>query len=176
MPVTAAAVGIGSAAAGGIVSGIGSLFQGQAQSAMYNYQAGVAQANATIAKQNATYAEQVGGVEAQESGMRTRAQVGATRAAFGSSNVEGGSQNRVLASETEIGQQGEGIVRANAAKRAYGFQVGAAEDTAQTGAYKTSAATSITSGDIGAVTSIIGGAGGVSSKWMQASSSGVFNG
>ena len=41
-PVSLAVIGMGAAAAGGGVSALGSLFSGQAQSNMYNYQAGVA--------------------------------------------------------------------------------------------------------------------------------------
>lgn len=165
-------------AAGGITSAIGSIFQGNAQAAMYNYQAGVAQANAQVAQQDATYALQSGEVEAQQAGMKTRAEVGATRVGIAAGNIDvnSGSASRVTASETEIGQQNEGIIRANAAKKAYGFQVGAAEDVAQAGAYKSAAATSQTAGTLGAITSIIGGAAGVSTKWSQASQSGVFNG
>jgi hypothetical protein len=134
---------------------------------MYNYQAGVAQTNAAIAKQDANYSLASGEVESQQSGMRTREQVGATRAGFGAGNVAGGSVNRVVQSETEIGQQNQGIIRANAAKRAYGFEVGAAGDVAQAGADTFAAGTSKTAGEIGAVSSIIGGAGSVASKWSQ---------
>jgi hypothetical protein len=164
-----AGVGIGASAAGAGVGAIGSLFQGQAQSAMYNYQAGVAQVNATVAKQDATYATQAGEVEAQNSGMRTRAEVGSTRAGMAAGNVDitSGSGARVITSETEIGQQNEATIRANAAKRAYGFDVKAAADTAQAGAYDVAASTSKTSGIIGAVSSVIGGAGNVAAKWAQ---------
>ena len=177
-PAALAGVGMGASALGGVTGAIGSLFQGQAQANMYNYQAGVAQVNAQIAKQDATYATQGGEVEAQQSGMRTRAEVGATRAGFGAGNlaISSGSPSKVIASETEIGQQNEALIRANAAKRAYGFEVGAAGDIAQAGAYRAAAKTSLAAGDIGAVSSIIGGAGQVSSKWLQAQQAGIFNG
>jgi hypothetical protein len=61
------------------------------------------------------------------------------------------------------------VIRANAAKKAYGFEVGAAEDVAQAGAYTVAGETSVTAGDIGAVSSVLGAAGSVSSKWLQAS-------
>jgi hypothetical protein len=164
-----AGVGIGASAAGAGIGAIGSLFQGSAQSNMYKYQAGVAQVNATVAKQDAQYATQAGEVEAQNSGMRTRAEVGSTRAGMAAGNVDitSGSGARVIASETEIGQQNEATIRANAAKRAYGFDVKAAADTAQAGAYDVAASTSQTSGVLGAVSSVIGGAGNVAAKWAQ---------
>lgn len=166
-PVSLAAIGMGTAAAGAATGAIGSLFQGQAQSNMYKYQAGVAQVNATVAKQDSTYATEAGNVEATNSGMRTRAEVGATRVGFGAGNVSGASTGRVIASETEIGQENQATIRANAAKRAYGFDVKAAGDTATAGAMDVAATTSEESGELGAISSIIGGAGSVASKWAQ---------
>lgn len=170
-----AGAGMAASAAGGILGAIGSLFSGKSQSAMYNYQAGIAQANATIAKQNANYATAAGEVEAQESGMRTRAQVGATKAGISAGNIEisTGSPAGVISSETEIGQQNAAVIRANAAKRAYGFNVTGAEDVAQAGALRSAASTSTTSGYLGAASSIISAAGSVSSKWLQAGQYGV---
>jgi len=167
-PAILAGVGMAATAIGSGVSAFGSLYKGSAEANMYNYQAGVATANAQIAKQDANYALQAGEVSAEEAGMRTGQEVGQTRAAFGASNVAGTSQAGVLSSEIEVGRQQQGIIRANAAKRAYGYQVGAAEDVAQAGAYQVAAATSKTSGGIGAISSIIGGVGQVASKWYQA--------
>jgi hypothetical protein len=167
----AAMVSGGASAAGAAVGAIGSLKQGAAQSNMYNYQAGVAKANAVIAQQDAVYATQAGEVEGQQSGMRTRAEVGQTRAAYGAGNISGGSPSRVEASEVKIGQQNEGIIASNAAKRAYGFNVKAAEDTATAQIDYSAAKTSTEAGTLGAVSSIIGGVGQVASKWMQAGQS-----
>ena len=171
-PVTLSTLAIGSAAATGAgagVSAFGSLFSGKAQSNLYNYQAGIAQQNATLAKQDENYAIGAGEVETSQVGMRTRAEIGATRAGFGASNVGvgSGSSGRVLSSETEIGQENEQVTAANAAKRAYGFGVKGAMDTAQGNIYSTAAKTSETSGVLGATASIISGAGAVSNKWLQ---------
>src|SRR5277367_26990 len=124
-PVSLAAIGIGSTVAGGVTSAIGSTYQGQAQANMYSYQAGVARVNAQLATQDANYAIAAGDVESQQAGMRGRAQIGATRVAYGAGNIDinSGSASRVQASETEVTQQNEGIIQANAAKRAYGFNV-----------------------------------------------------
>jgi hypothetical protein len=136
---------------------------------MYKYQAGVAQVNAAIAKQDSAYATEAGGVEATNAGMRTRAEVGATRAGMAAGNVDitRGSGARVVSSETAIGQENEATIRANTAKRAYGFDVKGAADTAQAGAFDVAASTSKTSGILGAVSSVIGGAGNVAAKWAQ---------
>ena len=170
-PVSLAVIGMGAAAAGGGVSALGSLFSGQAQSNMYNYQAGVALANAKVAKQDAQYALDSGEVEAQQAGMRGRFQQGATKVGIASGNIDTstGSGSQVLKSETEVTQENEGVIRADAAKRAYGFEVGAAEDVAQSSADIAAGKTSVTAGDIGAVSTILSTAGNVSSKWLQAS-------
>ena len=178
-PVTMIAVGgMAASAIGGLVSAGGSMYQGQAQSNMFGYQAGVARVNKVLADQDAAYARAAGEVEAQQIGMRGRAQVGATKVGFAAGNIDTstGSAKQVLGSETELTQYSEALTRANAAKKAYGFEVGGAMDTAQAGAYDVAATTSKTAGDIGAVSSILGAAGNVSSKWMQGQQAGVFGG
>ena len=164
-------LGIGTSAAGAVVGAEGSLYQGEAQSNLYNYQASVANINATLAKQDANYATSAGEVSAQEAGMRGRFEEGRIKAGIAAGNIDvsSGSAAKVQSAQTAITQENEGVIRADSAKRAYGFNVKGAMDTAQAGVYKTAAATSLTSGDIGAATSIIGGAGSVSSKWLQGS-------
>lgn len=166
-PAVIAGIGMAGTAVGGIIGAMGSKYQGQAQANQFNYQAGVAQVNATVAKQDAAYAEAAGDVESQQAGMKGRAQTGATRVGFGAGNVSGGSTNRVLASETELTQQNEATIRANSAKKAYGYDVKGAEDIAQAGADTVAAQTSLTSGNIGAISSIIGGATGVTSQYLK---------
>jgi hypothetical protein len=169
-PVTLTALGVSAATtiAGGVAGAAGASYKSQAEANMYNYQAGVAKANAQIAKQDATYALASGQVEAEQSGMRTAAEVGATRVGYAAGNISGGSPNKVIASEKEIGAQQSGIIQANAAKRAYGFEVGAAGDVAQAGAFESAAETSRVAGDVAVTSSILGTVGSVSSKWLQA--------
>ena len=171
--LTLAGIGMASSIAGGVVGAEGAKYQGQAQANMYGYQAGVARVNATLAQQDANYATTAGEVEAQTAGMRTRAQVGQTKATIAAGNLDtsSGSGSKVLQSETEIGQFNEATIRANAAKRAYGFNVAGAQDVAQAGAFDVAAATSKTAGDISATSSILGAVGSVSSKWTQANQS-----
>lgn len=175
-PVSIGMIGLGSSAAGGLTGAFGSLFSGEAQAAQYNYQAGVARVNAKIAQQDADYTRAAGETEAEISGMRGRAQVGATRAGIGAGNLAlgSGSAAQVLKSETELTQFDEATIRANAAKRAWGFETEKAGDIATAGAMDIAARTSRTAGDIGAVSSIIGGAGQVSSRWLQGQSVGLW--
>ena len=164
-PITIAA--LGATAGGAILGAVGKEDQASAQAAQANYQAGVAQVNAALAKQDANYSLEAGGVQQQQAGMREGAAIGQTKAAFGASNIAGGSKSSVVASEIEVGQSNQGIIEANAAKRAYGYEVGAASDTAQAGALRAGAQADITAGNIGAASSILGGVGSVSSKWLQ---------
>lgn len=171
-------LGLVSTAAGAATQAEGAAYTGSANAAMYNYQAGVARANATLAQQDAAYALQSGEVNAQEIGLKGRAQVSATRAGIAAGNISLNSPSalNVVKSETAITQQEESVARANAAKTAYGFETTAAMDVAQAGAYDISAKTSRTAGALGVASSILGGVGSVSSKWLQGQSQGLWGG
>lgn len=158
---------LGGAGAG--ISAYGALTKGAADSAMYGYQQGIAQINQKIQKQNADYAIATGEVEAQQSGMKTAGQVSQTKVQQSASglDVNSGSNVTVRDSETAIGQQNQDIIRSSAARKAYGFEVEGAQAEAQGNIYGMAAKTSQTAGILGAVSSIIGGAGSVASKWAQ---------
>jgi len=177
-PVTIGAISLGATALGSGVSAFGSLMGGQSQSNMYQYQAGIAQMNAQMAKQNADYALQEGEYEAQKEGLKTREVVGKTMAiqAAGGLDVNRGSAADVRKSEYEIGEENQAIARSSAAKKAYGFEVEATSDTAQGQLDTMAASSSKTAGDIGAVSSILGGASSVSSKWLQGRDIGLWGG
>lgn len=161
---------------GGAMSAYGKAQQGAAQGRMFDYQAGIAQMNQKIALQNADYERNVGEIAAQESGMKTRAQVGATTAAQAASglDVNAGSTSDVRTSETEIGQYNEAIIRANAARRAYGYDVEATQDVAQAGLYRMAASTSRAGGDIGAITSLLSMGTSVADKYLAARQKGLL--
>lgn len=145
---------------------------------MYNYQSGVAQMNAQIEKQNKDYAIAAGEVTAQESGMATRYKIGETIAQQGAGGlaVGSGSNARVVDSERAVGQQDEAIIRSNAARQAYGFDVEAAKYTAESQVDQFAASNAKTSGYLNAFGSLLGAAGSVSSKWLTASNAGTFSG
>lgn len=177
-PATLGTIAIAGSAASAGIGAFGSLFGGQAKANQYNYQAGIADLNAQVAKQNKDYALATGEVEAQESGMKTRFTIGAEKAGQGASglDVNSGSPAAVRESQQEIGTYDESLIRSNAARKAYGFDVEAMQDTAQGQLYRTAADTSKTTGEIGAISSILGGVASVSSKWLQGSSVGMFGG
>jgi hypothetical protein len=176
-PISAMAViSLATTAASAGVSAAGAATASDAQAAQYRYQAGVAQMNAQVAEQDRQYALAAGEVTAQETGMRGRAQVGTTRAAFGASNVMGASHENVLKSETAITQYEEALDRANAAKQAYGYAVEEAGGKSSVGSLGMAARTSKTAGEYAVASSLIGGFGNVSSKWVQGQSVGLYGG
>lgn len=175
-PVTAIAVGgMAASAIGGVVSAVGSEQSGNAQKSMYDYQAGITSLNAQVSKQNASYALATGEVEAQQSGMQTRAQIGETKAIQGASglDVNSGSGATVRSSEADIGAENQAVIRSNAAKRAYGYEVEATQATAQGQVDVMAGQNAQSAGQIGAISSILGGASSVSSKWLQANQQGI---
>jgi hypothetical protein len=163
MAMVAAIAGIASSLVGTVVGVSGAQYQAQAASNMYNYQAKVAQ-------QNAQYETQLGEVNAQRQGLKTKAMLGGILSQQGAGNVAIGSgTNKSVADSAEsLGQFDESNIRSDAARRAYNFETAAAMDTA-------SAQNAKTAGDYSMASSLLGGIGSVSDKWMQASKSGLFN-
>lgn len=127
------AIGAGIAGAG--LSAIGSYNSMEAQSKNAAYQAQVAANNAKTAMQNAAMETQSGEIEAANQGLKTRAAVGQTLARQGASgvNVNVGSAPKVRAAESELGVLDALTIRSNAAKKAYGYEVAATSDTAESG-------------------------------------------
>ena len=176
-PVTiAAGVGMASTAAGSLVSAFGAQAQGAAQAQMYQYQAGVARINEQVAKTNAAWTQAAGEVEAENSGLKTRFEIGSTKATQAASglDVDAGSAADVRTSELAIGQEDQAIIRSNAAHRAYGYEVEAISQEATATMDEFASRTSVTAGNIGAISSILGGVSSVSSQWLKGSQTGVF--
>jgi hypothetical protein len=163
--------------AGAVVGAAGSLYTGMANSAAYKYQAGVAAVNAQIANQNASYEVALGEAKAQESGLKTGATIGATLAQQGASGLATGEGTgvNVRVSEAEIGEDQQAVIRNTAVRRAYGYEVEKAQDISQVGLYNSMSNTALISGGLNAFSSVLGGGGSSSSKWMQGGSAGIQN-
>lgn len=170
-------VGIAAAGAGGILGAFSALGKGEADSARFNYQAGIAETNKRIALQNADYQRKTGENQAQQSGLKTRQDVAHAKVAQAASgiNVNTGTAAALRTSVEDRGKYDQDIIRANASRRAFGYDVKAWESGEQANVFKTSASNSKTAGVLGAISSIIGGASSVSSKWSQASQAGLFD-
>lgn len=177
-PITLTAISLGATALGGATSAIGGIMSGNANAAAFKYQAGIAQMNTQIAKQNADYSRSVGEVEAQQSGMKTRFQEGAIKVAQGASglDVNKGSAVAVQDSQHQIGLEDQAIIRSNAAKKAYGFEVEAAQETAKGQLALMSGDSAKTAGYISAAGSLLGTAGSVAGKWLTAKQTGQLGG
>lgn len=174
-PVTLSAISIGSSIAGGGMSAFGSMSEGSSKASMYGYQSSMATVNAKIAKQNADYTRTVGEVEAQQSGMKTSHQIAQTKVIQSASNfdVNSGSNAAVRESEHDIGVHDQNIIRNNAARKAYGYDVEAANKDAEAKMYGMAADSSRKSGKLKAISTLIGTAGSVADKWLQGSQIGI---
>jgi hypothetical protein len=171
-----AAIGLGATALGAMVGAAGSIMGGLSNAAMYNYQAGIARMNAQIARQNSAYEIGVGESQAQQSGLKTAQRLGQIRAAQGASglDVNAGTAVDVRVSEGELGAVDQTVIRGNALKRAYGQEVIAVQEDAQAQADTMAGSNSEIAGFIGAGSSILGGVGTFSSRWMQGQSVGLI--
>lgn len=166
------------AGASSIVGAMGQQYSAEAQANMYTYQAGISTLNQQIASRNADYARHTGEIQAQESGMKTAELVGEQKVgqAAGNLDVNRGSAVGVRQSQEAIGAEDQALIRSNAARTAYGYEIEAAKEGAQAGVYGMAATTSRQAGDINMFTTLLGGMSSVASKWTQASQSGMFGG
>lgn len=125
-PATLSVLAIGSTLLGSGVSALG-----QMNSA--NYQAQVAKNNASIATQNATADIEAGLASQQQQALKTRSMLGQQAAAQGSNglDVNSGSNVAVRSSTAALGELSGLTIRNNAARAAYGAEVTATSDIAQ---------------------------------------------
>lgn len=177
-PVTLSAIAIGSTVAGGLTKAVGGFMGGQASSSAYNYQSGVARLNASIQKQNASYERDVGEVKAQASGMKTAQQVAQIKSVQSGSNlsINGGSAANVRESQQAIGEFDQNVIRSNAARRAYGYDVEVMQQETQSNVYKMAGSNAKRSGMIEGISSLLGTASSVASKWLDMDRTGIGSG
>lgn len=175
---TLAAISLGVGVIGTGVSAIGAISQGNAQADAARYQSQVAANNAIISQQQAQTTIASGEQQAAIQGMKTRATVGAIKAAQGASNIDvnTGSTVDVRESAAELGMEDTLTTRSNAARQAYGYQVGATSDTAQAGLLQKRASGAETAGAFGAVGSLLGGASSFGKQFSDFKQAGVFGG
>ena len=167
---------IGAGILGTAMSAGAAASQAQSQTAMYNYQAGIALQNQQIQTQNEQYALNSGEANTAQSGMATRARVGGIVAAQAASGFQVGTGTNadVQQSQEAVGLTDQTTIRSNAAKAAYDYDIGAVQAGEQASAYSASAANASAAGNLNVDASIIGGVSSVSSKWLQGTQSGLF--
>lgn len=178
MAAAVGALGIGTTLAGGVLGAQGAMQSAAATQQMYNYQAGVARINSQIDLQNADYARQQGEIQAQQYGQKAAQQLGAIRTVQAASGVDvnTGTAAQVQESQKKVAGVDIGMIRQNAAKTAYDYDVKSTMDLNQSTLDTMAGVNAIAAGKIQAETSILGAVSSVSSKWLQASQMGMFSG
>lgn len=168
-PFTLAAGATAASGGGSLLSGAGAIFKGISGAQMYGYQSGIASLNQKIALQNRDYAYATGESEASRYGMKARQEMGKIRAGIGASGIDIGSGSKADVQEGERIVTGIDMaqIRNNAARKAYGFDIEATQDAAQAELYDKAATSSLISGGIGAMSSLVSGSASVADKWLQ---------
>lgn len=119
-PMTLAIIGMSAMAVGGAVTAYNQHQEGEYQKDVANY-------NAKVGEQQASETEKLGNIQEQQQRTKVRQIMGAQRAAMGSSGavVDAGSFGDVLDQTSYMGEVDAQTIRANAAKQAWGYRVGA---------------------------------------------------
>lgn len=177
-PSSIGAAGLGTSAGGSILSAFGSIASGSANQDMYDYQASIARLNSQIDLQNAEYSRQVGEQQASQYGIKAGQQMGAIKSAQASSglDVNSGSAMDVRASQGRLNRLDTDVIRSNAAKTAYNYEIKSTMDNAQAGLYSMAGDNAMSAGLIGAGSSVLGGLGSVSGQWLQGQRVGLWSG
>lgn len=148
-------------AAGSEASAFGQIQQGKAQAASDTYNAQVSDENKQLALQNSSYAGQEGEAQVERQELKNRAQLGSIKAnqAAGGIDVNKGSAVDVQASADSLGQLDALTLRSEAARKAYGYQLQASGDAAQTALDRKDAKNAIRASYIGAATTLLSASG-----------------
>ncbi len=175
-PVTLGVTALVATAAGGVVGGLGAQEAGQAAAGASSYKAGVALLNKQVADQNASWAVQAGETQSVVKGLKDRQSIGQQKTVQAASgfDVNTGTGERVREDMSTASAFDQNVIRWDAAKTAYGYEVQGAADTAQSRLDLMSADQERTAGDIGELTSFINAGASVAGKWSQGKSTGVF--
>lgn len=170
-------IGLGSTIAGGMLQAQGAAQSADAKAQSYNYQAGVAEVNKQIAMQNADFARRQGEISAMQSGLKSGQQFGAIRAAQGASGlaINSGSNAEVQKSQRMIGKMDSDMIRSNAAKTAYDYQVQGDNFGHQAVLNRMGASNAEAEGRINVAGSYIGMASSVANRWTQGNQIGLWN-
>lgn len=164
-------------AAGGVISVVGALMEGDAKAKGFAYKASVARMNAEIAKQNKEWALRTGEKEAIQTGQKTAQMIGAQKVAQAAGNLDVavGSPAEVRESQRTIGLKDQTTIRENAGRRAYGFDIEAEKHKAEAGMYDVASTNARTASYFKAAGSVLGSATSVAGKWSEGQQYGMLN-
>lgn len=168
-----ATIAIALTAASAVSGAVGSMQAADAQKQQAQYQAAVARNNQQVAEQNAAYAEQVGRNQELAKREQTMQALGKQRALFGAMGIDpnSGSAARISTDLVGLGELDALTIRNNAARSAYGYRVQGSDFGANADLATMRGENAEVAGNIGAFSSIVGGASSVSDKWMRWKSS-----
>lgn len=158
-------------------SAYGAYQQGQAQSEAAQYQAAVARNNQTIANQNAQYAVQEGQAMEQAKREQTAQMIGTQRAQAGALGLDpnSGSALRLQKDTSRLGETDALTIRNNAARASYGYTTQGINFSNQGQLDMMTAKNAAAGGQLGAFSSLIGGASSVSDKWLRYKQAGIYD-
>lgn len=177
-PVTMGAISVGSSLLGGALGGAGASFSAGASADSFNFKAGIAKLNADIDKQNASWAINSGGIKATNYGLKAGQEIADTKVVQAASglDVNSGSKEAVRDTQQTVAAYDQGLIRADAAHTAHGYEVKAAADTAEASMDTAAASNAQKAGKLDVLKSIIGTASSVASKWTQGNTIGMWSG
>lgn len=173
---TLAIGGLAMSAGSSIMGAMGASAKADADAAAYNYKAQVAANNAIIAKRNADQATYAGQIGAQTNDLKTKNVVATQLVTQASSGLDVGSGTAVKLRESamDIGHLDTLTILNNAAKQAAGFKAQGSGFEAESQLNKMSADNAKTAGEIGVMSSLLGGASSFGDKWIGYSNKGIF--
>ena len=183
-PVTM--IGAGAGIASSLLGAFGAEKAASAKSQQDQYLAGVARINAQIDRANADRDLQAGGIAGMEEGLKSAQQIADTKARQGASGfiTDTGSNAQVTADQTKASQFDQDVIAWKTQIAAYGDNTKAATADSSAGMYSAASANDSAAGDIGALSSVLGGVTSVATRWTQSanafgnanSSIGTFSG
>lgn len=172
-PFSMAAASGGLQIAGGVLGAKGALDKGAADASMYKYRAAVARVNKQVAEQNSDYALASGDKNAYRKGLETSFTLGKQTVAQGANgfDVNSGTNVDVRDSTQAMGYMDQATIREEASRKAYGYRVKAASEEASAQMDEQAAVNAKKAAKIQAISTILGTAGSVASKWTQGAQS-----
>lgn len=177
-PATMGAMAIGSSLVSGALGIAGAKSSADASSDSFNFKAGIAKLNADIARQNAAWAINAGGIKAANYGLKAGQEIADTKVVQAASGIDvnSGSKEAVRDTQQSVATYDQGLIRADAAKTAHGYEVKAASDTVEAEMNRVSAVNAQKAGKLAILSSVIGTATSVASKWTQGNTLGMWSG
>lgn len=177
-PATMGAISIGTTLLSGAIGGAGAASSAEASADAFNFKAGIAKLNSDINKQNASWALNSGAIKATNYGLKAGQEIADTKVVQASSglDVNSGSKEAIRDTQTDVARYDQNTIRADAAHTAHGYEVKAAADSAEASLDTAAASNAQKAGKLNILSSVIGTASSVASKWSQGNTIGMWSG